>query len=67
MSIHTKLYVPVDSTAQAFTKTLRTRFYHMQFSCQRNSDLIKLLQHHALNREDEAAMQVMVRLIFARN
>jgi len=33
-------------------KIIWKRFYHMQFSCQRNSDLIELPRHQVSGRED---------------
>jgi hypothetical protein len=50
-------------------------FINMQFSCQRNSDLIELPRHQLLSREDgvfadlvEAAMHTMAaKLIFSRD
>ncbi len=69
------LYVLTDFFTRSLTKIQRKRFYHMQFSCQRNSDLIHLLRHRVLSREDgsfacevaAATRKVTAKLIFSRN
>ncbi len=75
MSTRAILYVLADFFTQALTKIQRIRFYHMQFSCQRNSDLIHLLRRLVIGREDgnfacEAVPTmhtVAAKLIFSRN
>ncbi len=72
MPVRVKLYILAGFLIQPSLKYYDDDFINMQFSCQRNLDLIELPRQQVLSREDgeevEATMHtITVKLIFLRN
>ncbi len=54
MPVRVKLYILAGFLIQPSLKYYDSDFINMQFSCQRNSDLIELPCHQVISRESES-------------